>query len=551
MSKVVRRAVKAIEVPHAPGLSFSELMLQNDDLLPVPPHQRTWKWWNYLTFWLADSFNVNTWYISSSMITAGLTWWEAWIAVWIGYAIAAVFLVLNAYAGAKLHLVFPVNIRYTFGIYGGLWPTFNRAAMACVWYGVQAWIGGQCVYLLLQAIWPSTARIPNGIPSSGTDTAHFLGFFLFSLASLIPVYYPLHKIRHLFTVKAIVTPIAGVAFFIWFIVKAGGVGPIVKQPASIHGSARAWAFVNALMSCISNMATLITNAQDFASRADKTSSIIWPQLFALPFTFAMVSFLGIIVSSSSTVIYGEAIWNPLDLLGRVLDDSPSHGSRAGVAFIAIAFIIAQIGTNISANSISAGCDLTALFPRFITIRRGGYIAATVGFAMLPWRLLSSSNNFATYLSAYSVFLSSIIGCMLAQYYVVSRRLVKVRDLYTVDREGLYYFTGGVNWRAYAAYLCGIAINIVGFVGAIGRTVPLAAQRIYQLSFFTGLGVSFIVYVLLNRLWPTRQATAEEAEEIFEPWNEETKSTSDSASAVVGADMESESRRSTEKEKIAV
>ncbi|KZV84223.1 hypothetical protein EXIGLDRAFT_624601 [Exidia glandulosa HHB12029] len=547
MSKVARRIVKAIEVQHAPGLSWSELMLQNDDLLPVPPHQRTWKWWNYLTFWLADSFNVNTWYISSSMIAAGLTWWEAWIAVWIGYAIAAVFLVLNAYAGAKLHLVFPVNIRYTFGIYGGLWPTFNRAAMACVWYGVQAWIGGQCVYLLLQSIWPSTARIPNGIPKSETDTGHFLGFFLFSLASLIPIYFPLHTIRHLFTLKAIVAPIAGIAFFIWFVVKAGGVGPIIHQPATIHGSARAWAFVNALMSCISNMATLITNAQDFASRADKPSSIIWPQLFALPFTFAMVSFLGIIVASSATVIYHETIWNPLDLLERVLSDNPGHGARAGVAFIAIAFIIAQMGTNISANSISAGCDLTALLPRFITIRRGGYIAATVGFAMLPWKLLSSSNNFATYLSAYSVFLSSIIGCMLAQYYVISRGLVKVRDLYTVDRDGLYYYTAGINWRAYAAYLCGIAINIVGFAGAVGTQVPIAAQRIYQLSFFTGLGVSFIVYVFLNKIAPTRQATVEEDEELFEPWN---KDKDEDAASSVELGGESGEKRSIDKEKIS-
>jgi len=196
--------------------------------------------------------------------------------------------------------------------------------------------------------------------------------------------------RHLFTVKSIVTPIAGITFFIWCIVKAKGVGPIIHQPSTLHGSDLGWGMVVSLMSCISNMATLVTyvlvfiffwsrdvrlliphlpptysNAPDFASRAANPAAALWPQLISVPISFSLVSFIGIIVSSSSQTIFGEAIWSPIDLLGRFLDDSPSHATRFGVWFISFAFIIAQLGTNISANSISAGCDLTALFPRFI------------------------------------------------------------------------------------------------------------------------------------------------------------------------------------------
>ncbi|KAF8903375.1 permease for cytosine/purines, uracil, thiamine, allantoin-domain-containing protein [Gymnopilus junonius] len=494
--------LEKLEVPHPRGLSYKQMMLTNDDLTPVPPEKRTWRTVNFISFWIADSFNVNTWMIVSSMVQLGLSWWQAWICVWLGYGFVSPFIAANARPGAIFHVTFPVVARTSFGLYGSLWCTFNRGAMACVWYGVQASIGGSCVKVMLRAMWPSVNDIPNHLPeSSGTNTRDFMCFFLFWLISLPAIWFPIHQIRHLFTLKSIVTPIAGITFFIWCIVKAKGVGPIISRPSTVHGSELGWSMVTSLMSCISNMATLVTNAPDFASRSKSPSAALWPQLLSVPIAFSLVSFIGIIVSSSSETIYGEAIWSPIDLLDRFLDGSPSHATRFGVWFISFAFIVAQLGTNISANSISAGCDLTALFPRFVNIRRGGYVAAIVGICMLPWNLLKSSNNFTSYLSAYSVFLSSIAGVMIIEYYVIRRGHYNVADLYDAHKDGWYFYTYGVNFRAYAAYIAGILINVVGFAGATGRTVPLAATRIYQMSFFTGFGVSALVYYLLNVLFP--------------------------------------------------
>lgn len=440
--------------------------------------------------------------IVSSMVQLGLSWWQAWICVWVGYGIVSPFIVLNARPGAVFHVTFPVVARTSFGLYGSLWTTFNRAAMACIWYGVQASIGGSCMLVMLRAMWPSVNNIPNHLPaSSGTTTKDFMCFFLFWLISLPAIWFPIHQIRHLFTLKSIVAPTAGITFFIWCIVKTKGVGPIIRQPSTLHGSELSWAMVSSLMSCISNMATLVTNAPDFASRAATPSAALLPQLISVPLTFSLVSFIGIIVSSSSVTIYGEAVWSPIDLLAKFLDDDPSSATRFGVWFISASFIIAQLGTNISANSISAGCDLTALFPRFINIRRGGYIAAIVGLCMLPWNLLKSSNSFTSYLSAYSVFLSSIAGVMIMEYYVVRKGHYRVSDLYHARRDGWYWYTYGVNFRAYVAYIAGILINVVGFAGATGRSVPVAATHIYQMSFFMGFGVSALTYWALNRAFP--------------------------------------------------
>lgn len=89
------------------------------------------------TSWIADSYNLNTWMIVSSMVGLGLSWWQAWICVWLGYGCISPFIVLNARPGAMHHITFPVVARTSFGIWGSLWCTLNRGVMACVWYGVQ------------------------------------------------------------------------------------------------------------------------------------------------------------------------------------------------------------------------------------------------------------------------------------------------------------------------------------------------------------------------------------------------------------------------------
>ena len=243
---------------------------------------------------------------------------------------------------------------------------------------------GQCVTLMLRSIWPSYNDVPNGLPeSSGTSTRDFVSFFLFWFCSLPALWFPVHKIRHLFTVKAYYVPCAGVAYFIWAVTKAHGIGPIVHQPNTIYGSDLAWGMVKGIMSSIANFATLIVNDPDFARFARKPKDALWSQLFTIPIGFAVTSFIGIIVSSSSTVIFGNPIWNPLDLLGMFLDGA-SSGQRFGVFMISSAFALAQLGTNIAANSVSAGTDMTALLPRWLNIRRGSYICAAVGLAMCPW-----------------------------------------------------------------------------------------------------------------------------------------------------------------------
>lgn len=238
---------------------------------------------------------------------------------------------------------------------------------------------------MIEAIWPSYTHLHNGLSASaGVDTKGFVSFFIFWLLSLPALWFPVHKVRHLFTVKAIYSPIAAIAFFAWAISRAHGIGPIVHQPNTVHGSTLGWAIVKAIMTCIGNFAALIMNDPDFSRFSRTPKDALWSQLFTIPIGFGITSFIGIIASSSSSVIFGKAVWNPLDLLGMFLDGA-SSGQRFGVFVIAAGFALAQLGTNIAANSVSAGTDLTALLPRYLNIRRGSYICAIVGLAMCPVR----------------------------------------------------------------------------------------------------------------------------------------------------------------------
>ena len=316
----------------------------------------------------------------------------------------------------------------------------------------------------------------------GSTVNYLISFILFWLGSLPFIWFPVHKIRHLFTVKSIVAPIGGITLFIWCIVRAGGVGPIVHQGSSATGSKLAWGVIAGIMSAVSNFATLIVNDPDFARFASRPSAALWPQAITIPMGFGLTSFIGIIAGSASAVIYPDkgATWNPLELLKNFITHGGepggvgSTGDRAGTFIIAACFVVAQLGTNIAANSISAGTDMTALAPRFINIRRGGYVCAVIGICICPWQFLTSASNFTTYLSAYSVFLSSIAGPMIIDYYFVRKGYLQIRDLYNGESDGPYFGTFGIQWRGYVAYICGILINVVGFAGAVGTNVPIGA-----------------------------------------------------------------------------
>ncbi|SCU83373.1 LAFA_0D03202g1_1 [Lachancea sp. 'fantastica'] len=490
--------------------TIKETFLYNHDLKPVESERRLWSWFNFVYFWIADCFNINTWQVAATGLQLGLTWWETWITVWIGYSIVALFVVAVARIGSVYHISFPITARASFGIFFSLWPVLNRVVMAIVWYSVQTWIAMSPVSLMLQSIFGNDLpnRIPDHMNGPNATTYQFMCFFIFWVCQLPFIYVHPHQIRHLFTVKAALVPFAAFGFLIWSLKKSHGkiaLDSLVQGPP-LSSSERGWAWVQSILACIGNFATLIVNAPDF-SRFSKTKlSASYSQAFSIPFFFSITSLIGVIVTSAAYKVYQVNYWSPVDVLGRFLGDGFTKGERAGVFLISFVFAIAQLGTNISANSLSAGTDMTALLPKYISIRRGGFICAALALCICPWNLMSSSSKFTMALSAYAIFLSCIAAVMVADYYVVRRGKLDLQQLYCADTSVSAYMYGnrfGINWRALVAYLAGIVPNMPGFVGTVGNNihVPMGAIKLYYLNYLVGFLVSFLIYVALCYFFP--------------------------------------------------
>lgn len=484
--------------------SFIESFVYNDDLRPVEKARRVWDWKQYLSFIVSGALNCNTFETCVLGLQLGLTWYQTWIMSTLGFTFVGIFVVAACRVGNFYHISFPIASRTAFGVYFSVWIVINRVVMAVVWFSVQTYIGSQTVQLMLKSIFGTDleTRIQNTLHTPNITTFELLCFMIFWAIQLPALWFSPHSLRHLFVAKTLITPVATIAFLIWTIKKSGGhvaVGSLTVDPPS--KSLIGWAYVRAIMSSLDNFSTLILNAPDFARFAKTKKSSIYSQLIFIPVIYSILGIIGILITSAAYHMYQVNYWNPLDVLNRFLDHYTS-GNRAGVFLISTSFALAQLGTNIASNSISAGTDMTALLPKFINIRRGSYICAAISIAICPWNLMSSSSKFTTALSAYAVFLSSISGVIAADYYVVRKGYIDLQHCFSNAPNTYYMYNKfGTNWRAVIAYLIGIVPNFPGFIGSVGPSVPIGAMRAYYLNYFVGWLTSFLVYCLLCYRWP--------------------------------------------------
>lgn len=166
--------------------------LSNDDLAPVPQSRRKWGMLSFAALWISMSACIPTYMLASSLIGGGMNWWQAVLTIFLGNLIVLVPMVLNAHAGTKYGIPFPVYCRASFGTLGANVPAILRALVACGWFGIQAWIGGNAIYKILSVFWPALAA-GTPLPVLGINFAQLACFLFFgastcgsSIAALIP-----------------------------------------------------------------------------------------------------------------------------------------------------------------------------------------------------------------------------------------------------------------------------------------------------------------------------------------------------------------------------
>jgi nucleobase:cation symporter-1, NCS1 family len=452
--------------------------LWNKDLAPIPRERRTWGTYNYAALWVAMSVNIPTYMLASGMIAGGMNWKQAIFTVFLGNVIVLIPMLLNAHAGARYGIPFPVFARSSFGVLGANVPAVLRALVACGWFGIQTWIGGEAINTLLAALMPSWNH-------------PWLCFFLFWLLNLAVILRGIDTIRSLQGIAAPVLLILGLAMLGWAYQKAGGFGPMLSTPSKFHTFGEFFAFfVPSLTGVVAFWATVALNIPDFTRYAKGQREQVLGQALGLPTTMTLYSFIGVAVTSATVVVFGAAIWDPVVVLSRL-------GNPIAVVVAMIALLIATLNVNVAANVVSPANDFSNLYPRRISFKMGGIITCVLGLAMQPWKLMSSYGNYIVgWLVGYSSFLGPIAGVMIADYYVVRKKIILTEDLY--DRHAFYEFSGGFNWKAIGALAAGIVVALAGL------EVP-ALSGLYHYAWFVGFGVSFVLYLVLMRGSAARRA----------------------------------------------
>ena len=356
--------------------------LYNADLAPTEPIRRTWTTYNYIALWFSMSMEVTTYMLAASLIAGGMNWKQAVLTILLGNLIVLIPMLLNAHAGAKYGIPFPVFVRATFGPRGRKYPAILRAIVACGWFGIQSWIGGQAIAQMVNVLWPST-----------TEHAWvvvwfcFLGFWLLNM---FVVWRGVESIRFLQSYSAPFMIVMSALLLGFMLHKAGGFGPMLSapEPASQRRHDFWKFFFPSLTAMVGYWATLSLNIPDFTRYAKNQDAQIVGQAFGLPVAMVLYSFLGIAVTSASAVVFGKPIWSPVELLGRF--------HQPLLAFLGlIALLVATLNVNIGANVVGPSNDFSNLAPRYISFRTGGLITGFLGLLICPWHWLSTFDNYSS------------------------------------------------------------------------------------------------------------------------------------------------------------
>ena len=468
---------------------LSDSPLWNPDLSPTPLSRRTWSTYNIAALWIGMSVVITTYTLASGMMSEGMNWWQAMVTILLGNTIVLIPMVLNAHAGTKYGISFPVLCRAAFGVRGANVPAILRAIVACGWFGIQTWIAAMALNTLFTAAWPGWASVPGGIAIA------FALFWLFQVAIIIR---GIEAIKMLGSFAAPFLITGSTILLIWGVRHGGGLGNILSQSSKLqgaHGVAFWTIFPPALTAAVGYWATLSLNIPDFTRYARSQRSQVLGQALGLPTTMTAFAFIGVAVTSATIVIFGKPEWDPVVLVTKI-------GGTLVIIFAAIVVLAAQLHTNMAANVVSPSNDFSNLNPRKISYVMGGVITAIVGILMMPWKLYSGASAYIfTWLIGYSSLMGALGGILIADYWILKKQQLDLRDLFAM--KGRYTYSNGVNWRAMTALFFAVLPVVPGFIHAAttpgGQVAnPNLFDRLYTYAWFVTFGLSFVFYLILMR-----------------------------------------------------
>jgi NCS1 family nucleobase:cation symporter-1 len=466
----------------------------NGDLAPLPIQRRTWNTYNYSALWIGMSHNIPSYLLASGLIAIGMNWVQAIITIALGNLIVLVPMLLNSHAGTKYGIPYPVFARASFGLRGANLAAVLRALIACGWFGIQTWIGGEAIYALAGAIigkgWTGAAML------GGYPWTQWLSFAIFWVLEMGIILRGMNTLRRFENWAAPFVLVVAVILLIYMAVKAHGFGSVLSQPSKLGWGSRFWpVFFPSLMGMIAFWSTLSLNMPDFTRFGRSQREQALGQVLGLPTTMTFFSLLAVFITAASQKIYGTPIWDPIQLSGK-------FHSPVVIGFALFTVVVATLSVNVAANTVSPSYDFSNLAPRFVSFRAGGLITGIIGILIQPWRLLSNPHVYIyTWLGFYGGLLGAIAGVLIADYWLMRRTELHLAELYRPDES--YWYSAGWNWRALVAFITGAVLAVGGAYSTPNNTpFPLAGliapfKPLYDYNWVVGFAVALVLYTVLS------------------------------------------------------
>jgi NCS1 family nucleobase:cation symporter-1 len=482
----------------APGVVLDDPRFANGDLAPVPVERRTWRTYNYLALWVGMAHCIPSWTLASGLVALGMDWKQAVLTIALANLIVLAPMLLTGHAGTKYGIPFPVFARASFGVRGANLPALVRAAVACCWFGIQTWIGGEGVYLLAGKVlghrWLSAGQV------FGTPWTQWLSFLVFWLIEIAVITRGMETLRRVENWAAPLVIVGALVLLGFMVHRAGGLGPLLDQPSRLGWGSGFWkVFFPSLMGMIGFWSTLSLNIPDFTRFGGSQKAQLWGQTLGLPTTMTLFAVLSVLVTSGSQAVYGAPVWDPIALSARM-------SNVVGALFALLIVMVATLSVNIAANVVSPAYDLSNLLPKYIGFRAGALVTGVVGIVIAPWKLIANPHVYIfTWLGVVGGLLGTVAGILIADYWVLRGTRLWLADLYR--RGGRYWYTGGWNPRAVLAFLVGGVLAVGGSYSTVVAGVkqgPFPADGVIpalkplaDYGWAVGLGSALVLYLLLS------------------------------------------------------
>ena len=462
--------------------------LTNEDLAPLT--KQHWGSYNIFAFWMSDVHSVGGYVTAGSLFALGLSSWQVLVSLVVGITIVYFFCNLVAKPSQRTGVPYPVINRAAFGVLGANVPAIIRGGIAVAWYGIQTYLASAALDVVVLKIWPDLA------PYADVDRYGFLGLPLLGWCTYAILWVLQAAVfwTGMETIRKFID-FCGPAVYVVMIVLTGyliyqaGWGEINLSLGEVKytGASAIPVMLGAIALVVSYFSGPMLNFGDFSRYGRSFAAVKRGNLLGLPVNFLVFSILVVVTSSLTIPVFGELITDPVATVSRI-------DSTFAIVLGAATFAIATIGINIVAHFISPAFDFSNVSPQRISWRAGGMIAAVGSVLITPWNLYNNPDVIHYTLETLGAFIGPLFGVLIADYYLVRRQQVHLDDMFTMAPTGRYWYRKGYNPAALIATAAGAVVAMVPVLWTDGPGMHTTAQY----SWFIGMGLGFLAYLLLAR-----------------------------------------------------